>query len=252
MRPTSAMSSPAALAALLLASALPLPAFNPPASQDTRNKPADNTPRADCNTSKLGGKLGCLSLRIRFGRVPHAPELSAGYVALEYDRACPEMYTPRGLAYRLFVFSKIRGVSGSDVEVEQANGTRVTYRFPAGGSVAAPVGRETGFLNRLQRLDAYGNPAGSTSSTAWYDHWYSDGSRARLSAATGKSVSVTTAAGRAVTPADCGVSFALDADGGLRQAWSEADGLADVAVVQSNAAFEIRLYAPGCAGAATR
>ena len=237
---------------LSLASALAAHAFNPPASSDKPNKPAKNTPKANCNTGgETGSRNDCLSLRIPFGRIAHAPELSPGYIALEYDRAAPSMYTPSGLAYRLFVFSKITSDDGRDVTVAQANGTPVTYRFPAGASVGVPTDRESGFVNRLQRLGADGSPATNASAAVWYDHWYSDGSRVRLSVSNRVSAAVFTTAGRAVTPGNCGVSYALDADGGLRQVWSDVDGLADVAVVSGNAVYEIRLYAPDASSSAT-
>jgi RHS repeat-associated protein len=228
-------------------------AFNPPASERKGPKPPDNSEKAECNTgSARKGTLNlCLSLRIPFGRMAHAPELSEGYLAVEYDRADPRMYTPQGLAYRLYAFSSVAAAGGNDVTVQQANGTRIAFRFPSGGSVAVPVEGASAFPNRLRRLDAAGNPATNATSSVWYEHWYSDGSRVRLSATNGLPDSVTTAAGRAVTPASCGVSVARDVAGGVRQVWSEADGLADVSVTVSNAAYEIRFYAPGDAGAPT-
>ena len=78
-------------------------AFNPPASEREPVKPAEVSRRAECNTTvPTGAGNRCLSLRIPFGRLAHAPELSEGYLAVEYDRADPRMYTPQGLAYRLY------------------------------------------------------------------------------------------------------------------------------------------------------
>lgn len=238
----------AVLSILACCSAL---AFNPPASPTDPNERADDSEKSNCNTSGPGGaRNGCLSLRIPFGRLAHAPELSKGFLGLDYERASPQMHTPQGLAYRLYAFSSVTKAAGDDVTVEQANGDGVTFRFPYRSSVAEPVKRETGFPNRLRRLDAEGVPVtnAAAQTVAWYDHWYSDGSRVRLSAQTGKSVSVTTAEGRVVKPETCGVTVVRDAEGVLQQVWSEADGLADIVVTAPGSAYEIRLYAPEVAG----
>ena len=160
-------SFPLGLLALLWA--LPLPAFNPPASSTAANDKAQNSKKSNCNTGGAtgAGVGGCINLRIPFGRIAHGPDLSPGYIALEHDRASSVLYTPEGLAYRLFVFSTVSSDDGRDVTVVQANGTPVTYRFQAGASVGVPTDRESDFVNRLQRLDAAGAPATNAASAVW-------------------------------------------------------------------------------------
>ncbi|MBR0457782.1 MAG: hypothetical protein IJJ26_00960 [Victivallales bacterium] len=70
----------------------------------------------------------------------------------------------------------------------------------------------------------------------------------RYAASDGRAVSVTTATGRTVTPADAGLEAIWDGSGLLRQVRSEADGLADIVPLANAPGYELRFYAPSLIG----
>jgi RHS repeat-associated protein len=235
---------------------LPLMAtlVNPPLASRDQVKSSKTSPRANCNTSvSAGAGNGCVDLRIPFGRHAHMKELSPGYISLHKERPVALTGTPTDLDYRLFTDSAIDRVATNGqtlaVTVMQANGDRIQFDFAQGQSLGLPAGTATVFANRLQRFDASGVPVTNLAGTvALYDHWYSDGSRIRFEASTGRSLFVETESGMLVHTADLGVEIIRDPDSrALRQIVCPVDGLADIVAVDG-ATYELRLYPPQAVG----
>jgi RHS repeat-associated protein len=196
-------------------------------------------------------EVGCIELKVPFGKMVFEPLLEPGYFLLRRDLPSMLVYSPQGLFYASPFSSIITsdetenlddGIA-REVEVLNGDGSRVTFQIETGESEGCPEGVMSGATARLKMLDANDLPV--TENPVYYEIDFGTGTKSKYSVSTKKLVSLISPNGVNLHADDKGVGIEIiyDENNALRQVKSAADGLADIVIVDEYK-YEIRLYAP--------
>ena len=224
-----------------------------------------------------GAYVSSLSLTVNFGRAANEDVDLGSLFSVYAQTPSPLLATTQYLQYRNWLLDRIlqtevatahaQSIIGEDwedrldtfsvygrvttddtmgagvthqVRILQEKREAVVFRFTQGNASGVPVGDHSTLDQTLVMLDSSG--AETTSLPAYYELRFGGGSSVRYAASDGKAVSITTATGRTVTPADAGLEAVYDGSGLLRQVRSEADGLADIVPLANAPGHELRFY----------
>ncbi len=181
--------------------------------------------------SKSDVENACVSFAQRFGTTPRASSAPWGVLAIEEEDPTPRLATPAVLRYDHPMMRRLRGRVEGTAVVTPPLGHPMTYEngAPSQNSVTHD-----------SRLVAVTNAPAPTVREVFPD-------RSEVVYTNGVPSAIVTSDGVRVEVADLGIEVVRDADGSIRQIWSETDGLLDVTVPNAGR-FRVSWYAPSAVG----